>query len=384
LRAALYPFIPRKAEFFDEVERAFEAKHPGIDLQIVDLGNNYYDPTEPDSITSAKADVYELDSVFLYDFVKGKRIQELPAELIPAQGEYLDNATRGAQLEGKWFGLPHWVCGNFLFYKSNDAEVRAARNLADLEKALGKTAGAGEGLLIDMKGRSTLGELYLDAAFDRYGDWTQVEPHLNTFSAELEKDLRRTLQLCSAGFCRQGRYHDATGFYARQFARNRGRAFVGYSEALHSLLSEAMLSCADGDKCVNESSIDVGEVPLADRGSQPISWVDVLTIDSDCTGPCRRDAVLLLQFLNSDETFLKAVMPRWMQPSRYLLPARARIYGNAELLNAAPLYPKLKAIIEKAVTPTGPQLNDKLRAFGKTLDDNLPKNERRAGAGVGQ
>ena len=53
------------------------------------------------------------------------------------------------------------------------------------------------------------------------------------------------------------------------------------------------------------------------------------------------------------------------------LPAQASLYRNPELIKEAPMYPKLKMIIEKAATPTGPGLNEKLRALGRELDSRL-------------
>lgn len=371
LRAVLYPFIPAKTEFFAQIEQLFEARNDKIDLQIVDLSENYYNTKKPKNIIETNADIYEIDSVFLYDFVKNKRIQQLPAELVPENGEVLENARRGAQIDGKWYGSPHWVCGNFLFHAADDTAFRTVKNLSDLERIIGKSPGEGRGILIDLKGKSTLGELYLDAAFDRYVEQSQVAPHLDVFDSDIESDLRRAGLLCSKGFCRSDRYHDTTGFYARQFSRKRARALAGYSETLFYALSESQQSCGDGEGCLTNANIAVMELPLAARGSQPISWVDSLAIDGKCLGQCQRDAVALIRFLTSDEMFLEAVMPKYMQPSRYLLPARASVYSNQELIKQAPLYPKLRAIIEKAVTPTGEKLNDKLRAFGEKLDSNL-------------
>ncbi len=371
LRVALYPFIPLKSDFFYGIKQDFEARYPEIRLEIIDLSDNYYDPDSPKYIGTTKADVYEVDSVFLYDFASGGRVQELPAELSPRPGEFLANAVKGAQLNGKWYGVPHWVCGDFLFFRSDDAVVRAIRTLADLEKVIGTSHADSKGLFIDMKGRSTLGELYLKSAFDRYVDWPKVEPHIRDFDNDLQADLRRALTLCDKGFCRDSDYHYATGFYGRLFARGMARALVGYSELLYEILLEAKTACPKG-RCVTDQNIDVIALPLDDRGAQPISWVDSLMIDRDCDAQCRRDATLFIQFYNSEETLLKALMTT---PPRYLLPARTSLYDNAALMAAAPLYRKLKTFIEVAEAPTGKQLNDLLRRNGKTLDKNLPANQ---------
>jgi thiamine pyridinylase len=351
------------------VKQDFEALCPKIRLDIIDLSNNYYDSKSADFIGTTKADVYELDSVFLSDFVASNHIQELPKELQPAPSDFLANAVKGAQLDGKWYGIPHWVCGDFLFYLKDDAPLQSAKTLADLEKAIGSTHPAGKGLFIDMKGSSTLGELYLKSAFDRYADWSHVTPHMQTFDNDLQSDLKRVRALCDAGFCRQRPYHDATGFYGRLFARRKSRAVVGYSELLYDILLESSTSCAVEEKCVSDADLDVVPLPLDDHGAQPMSWVDSLTIDKDCNVGCQQDAALFIKFYTSEESLLKALMST---PARYLLPARASLYQNTALLQHAPLYQKLKPLIEQAVAPTAVGLNDRLRSFGKTVDGNLP------------
>lgn len=87
LRVVLYPFIPEFTYAAETVKRLFEAENPNIELSLVDLSANYYAPPkagaapDPTYIGDAQADVYELDSVFLADFVNGKKIQALPEEM---------------------------------------------------------------------------------------------------------------------------------------------------------------------------------------------------------------------------------------------------------------------------------------------------------------
>jgi thiamine pyridinylase len=374
LRVVLYPYVPARAEYFYHVQRVFESRFPETRLKLVDLSGGYYDKADPNSLAATKADIYEIDSVYLYDFVTSKRIQELPAELRPKAGEFLRNAEAGSQVGGKWYGVPHWVCGNFLFYKKSDVRLGSVSTLGDLEGIVGGPRKPGGGLFVDLKGKSTLGELYLDSEFDRHREWSRVEPHLarDSLDANVVRDLIRVLRLCERGYCRSQRYHENAGFYARQFARGRARALVGYSEMLFYLLLETQQSCADGDGCIRDSEVGVRGLPLADAGSWPISWVDTLTIDDSCTGQCRRDAIAFVQFLNSEEILLSALLPDGIPP-RYLLPARASVYTKAELAKAAPLYPALRTIIEKAVAPTGPNLNEKLREVGREVDSRLEK-----------
>src|ERR1700742_4811967 len=86
LRVVLYPFIPEFTYAADTVKRLFEAENPDIELVVLDLSDNYYAPpedgkTDPTYIGQVQTDVYELDSVFLADFVKDHKIQPLKDDI---------------------------------------------------------------------------------------------------------------------------------------------------------------------------------------------------------------------------------------------------------------------------------------------------------------
>jgi hypothetical protein len=81
---------------------------------------------------------------------------------------------------------------------------------------------------------------------------------------------------------------------------------------------------------------------------------------------------MFIQFVNSDDIFLLALLPASGRPA-YLLPAKASLYSNSNLLAKAHLYPKLKAIIEEAAVPSALSLNEELRNAGRRLDGDLPQ-----------
>jgi hypothetical protein len=51
--------------------------------------------------------------------------------------------------------------------------------LSDLERLIGNDPKLRDGLLIDMKGRLTVGELYADALFDHYKSESEVKKRLD-------------------------------------------------------------------------------------------------------------------------------------------------------------------------------------------------------------
>src|SRR5690349_4521617 len=116
LKVILYPFVPAKDALLYAIEQDFEKRYPFIDVQYIDLASNYYDSAKAKAITNTDADVYEVDSVFLIDLIEGQRLQPLPSHLQPGNGVFLNVAEQGSQHEGVWYGVPHWVCTNFLFF----------------------------------------------------------------------------------------------------------------------------------------------------------------------------------------------------------------------------------------------------------------------------
>ena len=378
LKVVLYPFVPAKDALFSTIEQDFETRYPLIDVQYVDLSGNYYDSAKPNAITNTEADVYEVDSVFLIDLIEGQRLQPLPSGLKPDSGVFLNVAEQGSQYEGVWYGVPHWVCTNFLFFTKDDP-LKDVKTFADLERLIGTDHPRGKGLLIDIKGKSTIGELYLDALIDQYGSLDKARPFLSTANIHpgAEVALGRAVALCDPGYCRDADYHEALGFYARRFSRKDGRALAGYSERLFYVIDERLNSCrkdgVDGQECLARTDIDFIELPLADTASQPFAWVDTLTIGKACQDQCLADAATFIAFVTSKEQVKKALLPAWRTAPRYLLPAHLALYNDDDVLVEAPLYRKMLSSIQRALPVTGRHLNTSLRDIGRELDSRLPK-----------
>jgi hypothetical protein len=75
-----------------------------------------------------------------------------------------------------------------LFYSVEDAPQKPIPTLSDLENFMGSKSV----LIIDLRGKSTLGEYYLMAALDRYPDWKKVYPDkIETPDPTIEGDVPR-------------------------------------------------------------------------------------------------------------------------------------------------------------------------------------------------
>ncbi|WP_029583842.1 hypothetical protein [Bradyrhizobium sp. URHD0069] len=380
LRVSLYPFIPDAKSAAWIIEEAFERRYPTIDLRI-SFAPRYYDHRPgKGGVIDEVADVYELDSIFLADFVEANRLQPVKA----AAAAMIPFAERAASHKGVTYGTPHWVCGNFLIYRSPDTALREVRTLHDLENAFSQPLRERGGLLIDLKGSSTLGEMYLDGLMDLYQSTALALQRLDAQNPDRSvlNAMERVIKLSQSRFGRDEDYHQRSGFYGRQFARGNGRALVGYSELLHYVLTEASQSCLHDEKCVDPargkhaSQIAVTEWPLADEGSQPIGWVDLFVVDVAVKGQRLRDARAFISFMIENETYRMLLIPdlNIREAPRYLLPAREDVYSDSDVLAAAPLYTSFRKAINNAISVSAPKLNERLRAMGAALDGALPGN----------
>jgi thiamine pyridinylase len=373
LKVSLYPYLPNMGSLYLEVESQFEARYPDVNL-VIELNSDYYydqDSTNKLGINFDEADVYELDCVFLKDFISSGKIQKLPSSLNLQEADFLPMASIGKQ-DGSWYGAPHWVCGNFLFYREEDEAMKNVDNLAELEAVMNARP-EGSRLLVDFKGSSTLGEFYLTGLFDEYQDYSLVEPFLNpdNISSTMVDNMDRVLALTDGSLGRIADYHYRQGYYARLFARKQGSAYVGYSESIYNMVTETMQSCALEDSCLTDLQLNVGLFPLSDRGKTPVGWVDMFVIDSKVKSRKLEDASDFIRFMLEKETYKSLLIPAWGEAPRYILPSKTELYTDQDLLATAPLYSKLYPVIARTSAITSNGLNYKLREIGRDIDSRL-------------
>jgi thiamine pyridinylase len=364
LRVAFYPFVPDVSDAAFRIKQLFEDGCPGLDLQLI-IDPDYYSSEKQKGILYTKADVYEVDSVFFTDFLQRKKAQPLTQEIVAAAGPVVPMA-RAIPVQGETtFGVPHWLCTDFLVYRKDHPEIGTIKVFSDAKRVF---SGSNK-LLIDLKGSSTLGELYLAIVAAHYG-FDHISEHLASIDDYALQRLSELLALDPSGFGRDTDYHYRDGFYQKQFARGAGAGFVGYSETTHYVLSEATQSCKHGE-CLNAAGLDVTVLPFGDNGAKPVAWVDMYMIDADASGATLRDAQAFVSFMMKPATYEALLLPDNNVP-RYLLPARADLYANPTMIQNAPLYAKFKPIIDTATPVTAPVLNDNLRKIGKDIDAKLP------------
>ncbi len=368
LHVSLYPYIPEPEAAALALKQGFERLHPDVIVDVT-LNRKYYSQDPRDGgVLYEDADVHEIDVVLMRDVLDRHRLQ-------PPRIAGLDPleplARQAASYDGTLWAVPQWMCTDFLFYRSDKAALAKARSLAALEDALG----AEHGLLLDLKGQGQLGELYLSSLLAEGQQspeavLAQVTP---TPDPIIVARLRHLLALEPAGLGRNAAYDEVEGFYARQFARRVGSAFVGYSEMMHEVLDETAKGCRQEEHCVTADQMRVTAFPVADGRVRPTVWIDMFGIDAKLHGRLLADARDFIRYAVSLAAYRALLVPSPGEAPRALLPATRAAFDDPAIRQAVPLYPALRAIAEQGVVVTTPHLAADLDQVAAHLDAALPR-----------
>jgi thiamine pyridinylase len=293
LRVALFPFIPDAAEdsflaMAQRIEREFETAHPEVDLDLRffegDWGYYYVDTLANWLTADPEEDGYhvvEIDAILLGELVQRRLIATWDS--LPRPSDWHALALAATQFEGSRYGIPHWLCGHFIF--SRNASVIEAQTVTQLVQAL-NADGADE---LDLTGRLAgswnLPSLYLDAWSDTYGPMDVATAVSLEFDSTTIQSLRAIAHECETSDgnpCLAGGAFDNDDHpdsSVAVFANGNADATFGYSERLHTILK---LSSHD-------STVQLASAPLG-AGNAPIAFADAYVRRADCEAACARAA----------------------------------------------------------------------------------------------
>jgi thiamine pyridinylase len=365
--ACMYPFIPAADTYYNELEQAYEALHPDIDL-VIKLNQNYYDPIK--GILKEEADVYELDCFFIKDFIAANKIQYLRSHSLVAQN--LMPVANIVYQNNKLFAVPHWLCGNFLFYSIKDAGMRTANRLKSLESAIGNKPTDKNQLLIDLNDPLRTAELYLDALLDEHGKIELIKKYcgIENINKIAFENLKRVAQLTYSNESAEISW-DKNGFYEKQFAKKNGRGLLGHSESLYYVLDEIIKAGSGRRNYLSSAEISVKDWNCSDKIPSSMGSVIALALNSKLKGERLRDADIFLIYCGSRDDYRRALKPKPSEAPRYLMPPYKPYYQDTSITNYAPLYKVLYPLALRLSTFTQQGLVPKLRAIGNRINKNL-------------
>jgi ABC-type glycerol-3-phosphate transport system substrate-binding protein len=127
LRVALFPYLPdvgrdTLAAMAQRIEAEFEAANPGIDLQLRRMNPEdgaFYEPDSLRAWLTAPAgqgyDLVEVDAIMLGDLAGAGYLTPWAAV---DSSDWNNAALPALMYEGVLYGIPHWLCGDFILTRA--------------------------------------------------------------------------------------------------------------------------------------------------------------------------------------------------------------------------------------------------------------------------
>jgi thiamine pyridinylase len=368
LVVSMYPFIPAADEYYSQLEQAYEALYPNVDL-VIKLNKDYYDPIK--GMLKEEADVYELDCFFIKDFIAANKIKYLSHRSLVSQN--LMPIANIVYQNNKLFAIPHWIRGNFLFYSVKDSSMRTANRLKSLESAIGSQPTDKNQLLVDLKDPLRISELYLDALLNEHGKIELIKKYcgIDNIDKITFGNLKRVSLLTYSNKSTEI-FSDKNGFYERQFAKKKGRGLVGYSESLYYIIDEIIKAGSVKQTHLCSEEISVKNWNCSDKISSSMGSVIALALNSKLKNGDRFvDADNFISYCGSKVEYRRALKPKSGEAPRYLMPPYKPYYLDTSITNYAPLYKVLYPLALRLSTFAQQGMVPKLRAVGNKINKNL-------------
>lgn len=336
LEVALFPYVPDIARFQAVVRDAWEREHSDVSLHFVDWDCYASDPDQT-------LDVFVFDGIYLSSFAEEGYLLPIPEEKIRGREDIFPFALEGCISGGELYALPQLLCTDFLYTRKDDTALSGVSDIMTLYDILGdrKTQSIipeeNEGLLIDLSDvLLTKTAMYLDALMDErqeYTDYSQLPETSDLSDAALE----RLGALWNMGGEEQVSYwpeDNDTYVRARWFAEGKGRAYIGYAEAM-----EAMGDYAD--------DVTVRRFSYGTEKNIPLFYTDMVGISSSISEDKKECAFELANILISEEVLTGMSRPAKDGGSpQYLLTPRRSVYDA--LSKDYPIYSLLRENVDSA------------------------------------
>jgi hypothetical protein len=236
LNALLYASIPTDPRTgFTPLVRwltmSYQASHPDVLLNVVlDPAIDVYSfDNLKDGVLGAKGfDVAELDTVFL----KWLKDEGLIAPARITGDEPWPVARQAVVIEGQYYGVPSWLCSDFLF--SNASDLQGVKSFTDLQSYMARTSAGRRALVGDLDGTWTIPAVYIQAFVQNHPAATAADAAATPIDAAIIARLAKFGTYCAlanADPCIDGTFHSARdGAVEQAFVVEPAANGMGFSE----------------------------------------------------------------------------------------------------------------------------------------------------------
>lgn len=381
LKVGIYPYIPdikgdQYKSLLTWIEKTFEEQNPDIDLTVFSPPYNVVDIYNPENIssyfkTTDAAHILEIDTVILSDTVDTGVIAEIDRNKYGLSTDiYLPFSLEAATVNGAYYAVPTYICGNFLMginTNQTDTSTCPLSNGKDSFEKLDSILNQCKTdmlkpprkitLLGNVEGSYTLPLFYVDAYIDKYGADSVYDVIYNPLKIlpelEIASNLAKYLGFClyenqdfdiDGCVCSNGTVGDLDDLTNKIIGGESITAY-GYSEFSGYFLQRA------ADMGVEIDIYDIIAPPFSDQ-NHFLMFTDGLIINKEKLTPdTQPDVDAFIQFYTSLTTRLSIAFGddiSGSNPARYLLQARSDFYSDSRV-TGDDIYAKLSPFLQHAV-----------------------------------
>ena len=382
LKVGIYPYIPdiNEDEYYSLltwIETTFEGQNPNIDLTVFSPPYNVVDIYDPESIadyfrTTDAAHILEIDTVILGEVVDTGVIAEIGSNKYGLLTEnYLPFSLEAVTVNGAYYAVPTYICGNFLMGINTDQIGASTCPLSNGKESFRQLDTVLNQCKTDMlnppreitlsgnvDGSYTLPLFYIDAYIDKYGAGSVYDiiydPIKIVTEIEIASNLVNYLGFClfenqdfdiDGCVCSNGTVDFNNNEIADKIIRGESITAYGYSEFNGYFLKHA------ADMGARIDIYDIIAPPLSDQNNF-LMFTDGLIINKEKLTPdTQSDIDAFIQFYTSLSTRLSIAFGDDISGSRharYLLQARSDFYSKRRVTNDD-IYAKLSPFLQYAV-----------------------------------
>ena len=302
LTYAVYPYLPDAGYYQELIERRWAEVEPNIKLVRAEW-DCYYDGA-PDGI-----DVIMYDAVMRDKLIESAWIQPIdPAAVLHAE-DFFPFAFEGLTADGRLYGVPVFLCGNFLIYDTGCTELAEAEHLTDFRDE-------SELLVINSQLDYNRPQYIYEVLADTLGE-------ANPTAGEDADGLMELIDRLAV----DAHKRDDDTQVASAYDAGIGKGYIGFSESLR-LLSRRIFQTG------------IKSISFSDQADVARLYVDAAAVNRSVKGARYEKCVELINVL-AEADILSSVSVQ-NGAAQYLLLARKAPYET--LREEFPLYAKLEKL----------------------------------------
>ena len=299
LTYAVFPYLPDAGYYQELIEQRWAETEP--DIKLVRAEWDCYTDELPDDV-----DVLMYDAVMRDTLIEKGSIRPIEPNCISDKDDIYAFALDGLTVDGKLYGIPVFMCGNFLIYDTECTNIADAKHLTDIE---------GAGILVinsDLPLNRT--QYTCEVLADTLGD---PDPKAAADEDVMMADIDRLAV--------DVHKRDEDAQVVSAYDSGVGKGYIGFSESMRLLDSRS-------------NHTNIKSISFSDKDDIPRLYVDAVAINSKVGDGQRYDKCLELMNIIADADVLTELSVQNGKP-QYLLIARKSPY--MVLADRFPLYSRL-------------------------------------------